>query len=88
MFTTNIKSLNPTKVYSRKTKQTLTFFKVEQEIGKETKFIKLSLRLYSPFSARSIIRRSSINLFRKNKAKTQIRLHNKCEYNISHHYSY
>lgn len=37
MFTTNIKSLNLTKVYSIKTKQTLTFFKVEQEIGKETK---------------------------------------------------
>lgn len=56
MFTTNIKSLNPTKVYSRKTKQTLTFFKVEDEIRKEIKFIKLSLRFYSPLRTRSIIR--------------------------------
>lgn len=79
MFTTNIKSLNLTKVYSIKTKQTLTFFKVEQEIGKEIKYIKLSLRIPFRFCIQSIIRWSCTNLFRKNKAKKQIRLHNKCE---------
>lgn len=77
MFTTNIKSLNPTKVYSRKTKQTLTSFKVEDEIRKEIKFIKLSLSFNTVFHFQLATKLSSINLSHKNKAKTQIRLHNK-----------